>query len=1056
MRLLPPRSRFTALGFLLAAGTAALAAPVTATQAGIAAGAWLQRTPRPLETALHAGLEGIESHVDTDGRILYHQVKLEGGGFLVLAPDDTLEPVIAFAAQGSLDPDPENHLFIMLQRDLRTRLDVMVKARDAKGPGGVEAAATKAQSRWKNLLGTSEVLASSVASVSDVRVAPLVGSTWNQGKAGGKVTFNYFTPSNSVCGCVATSMAQLMRFHQWPTAGIGVKSFKVTVDSVSQTLNTRGGDGQGGPYAWASMPLRPSTSTTDAERQMIGSLCYDAGLSVNMSYTSTSSGANALLIDNALRDTFKFANAINGYRWNGTDLQEMTGNGLTRMVQPNLDAGYPVLLGIEGDGGHSIVCDGYGYNGTTIYHHLNLGWGGSEDAWYNLPAIGTDYNFNLIDLITYNVFPQGAGEILSGRVTDGSGTPVAGVTVTDGILSSTTGATGIYALKGIAPGTTTVTAAKTGLAFPQAVLVHEDASQDGATTGNLWGVDLVQGAGATPVFSPQPVAQSAKLGGSATFSAGAIGLGPLHFQWTKNGTAVGTDSPVYTLAAAEATDDQAAIGLKVTGSQGAADSVPVPLTVVRLFNGDFEYGNKGWDLWNNTVVLADGDYAEVTPRGGAHWLCIGDWSTPCTDYAMQDIELPASGSMDLAFWAGVANKASTPAAATNIFKVMVLDTGGNTLATLKTLDNTSAAVDGTGKVVWVPYGPYSLAAWKGQTVRLRIESVQPGATNTGTVFAIDDVTLTQGASGPVAALAQGPRTIATGGQASFSATVTGFTADNGVDWTVSPAYGTFSAARTAGDGTATLFTAGAAAGTCTVTATPVETGAAASTTLALVDPSTVTVGLAPLTPTAVLGQGVTFASTVTPLTDASVTWTATGGTFSATGGTTATWSSASPGTYTVTATSNGAPSRSASTTVQVVDLGALALAVTPPAATLRPGGTATFTASGDLGFGVNWTLTAPATHADAGLASTVTAPAAVPLVTTTYTLTAAHKLAPAVTATAVVTVKGLDLDGDGALGLSDLLAFAGQWGKNPASPANFKGSGAVDDTDLATLLTQLQ
>jgi len=39
MRLLPPRSRFTALGFLLAAGTAALAAPVTATQAGITAGA---------------------------------------------------------------------------------------------------------------------------------------------------------------------------------------------------------------------------------------------------------------------------------------------------------------------------------------------------------------------------------------------------------------------------------------------------------------------------------------------------------------------------------------------------------------------------------------------------------------------------------------------------------------------------------------------------------------------------------------------------------------------------------------------------------------------------------------------------------------------------------------------------------------------------------------------------------------------------------------------------------------------------------------------------------
>ncbi len=1057
MRLLPPRSRFTALGLLLAAGTAALAAPVTATQAGIAAGAWLQRTRRPLETPLQQSFTAIESRTDTDGRVLYHQVKLDGGGFLVLAPDDTLEPVIAFAAQGSLDPDPENHLYLLLSKDLRRRLDVMVKARDAKGPGAVEAAAHKAQARWKALLGTDDALMSSVGSVSDLRVAPLVTSTWNQSTAGGKNTFNYFTPSAYVCGCVATSMAQLMRFHQWPTAGIGVTPFKVTVDTVSQTLSTRGGDGKGGPYGWASMPLKPTSATPDAERQMIGSLTYDAGLSVNMAYASDGSGANALLIDNALRDTFKYANAISGYRWNGADLLEMTGNGLAQMVQPNLDAGYPVLLGIEGKGGHSIVCDGYGFEAGVPYHHLNLGWGGSQDAWYNLPDIGTTYAFNLIDLVTYNVFPAGTGEILSGRITDGSGKPVAGVTVTDGALTSLTGSTGIYALKGIAPGATTVTASKAGLAFPQAVLVHEGVSRDGAITGNVWGVDLVQDAGATPVISPQPASRSAKIGGSATFVAGATGMGPLSFQWTRNGTAVGTDSPTYTLAPASLADDQSSIKVRVTGSRGTAESAPATLTVLRLFNGDFEAGNSGWTLFNDGVVLGPTDYAEVAPHGGSKWLCIGDWATPCTDFAMQDIPLPSTGSMELGFWVGIANKPKTPAAAgTNVFKVMVLDTAGNTLATLKTLDNGSAAVDGTGKVVWVPCGPFSLDAWKGQTVRLRIESTQPGITDTGTIFAVDDVTLTLGA-GAKASLAQGPRTLATGGQATFSASVTGFSADNRVDWTVTPAFGTFSVARTPGDGTATLFTAGAAPGTCTVTATPVETdGTAASTTLTLVAPGDVAVGLAPLTPTASLGQGVTFTSTVTPLTDASVTWTATGGAFSAHDGTSATWSSAAAGTYTVTATSSGAPSRSASATVRVVDLASVALAVAPPAATLRPGGTATFTATGDLGLGVDWTLTAPASHADAGLASTVTVPATVPLATTTYTLTATHKLDPTAKATALVTVKGLDLDGDGALGLCDLLVFAGQWGKDAASSANFKGSGTVDGTDLDTLLTQLQ
>ena len=34
--------------------------------------------------------------------------------------------------------------------------------------------------------------------------------------------------------------------------------------------------------------------------------------------------------------------------------------------------------------GHEVIVDGYGYNSATLYHHLNLGWTGMADAWYNL------------------------------------------------------------------------------------------------------------------------------------------------------------------------------------------------------------------------------------------------------------------------------------------------------------------------------------------------------------------------------------------------------------------------------------------------------------------------------------------------------------------------------------------------------------------------------------------------------------------------------------------------------------------------------------------------
>ena len=45
----------------------------------------------------------------------------------------------------------------------------------------------------------------------------------------------------------------------------------------------------------------------------------------------------------------------------------------------NFDARYPVGIAISSTttgSGHSIVADGYGYSGSSLYIHLNMGWGG--------------------------------------------------------------------------------------------------------------------------------------------------------------------------------------------------------------------------------------------------------------------------------------------------------------------------------------------------------------------------------------------------------------------------------------------------------------------------------------------------------------------------------------------------------------------------------------------------------------------------------------------------------------------------------------------------------
>jgi hypothetical protein len=103
----------------------------------------------------------------------------------------------------------------------------------------------------------------------------------------------------------------------------------------------------------------------------------------------------------ALKGTFTFRSGISGA--NGRNL----GTGLAGMITPNLDAEYPVILGILGRTGHAVVVDGYGYDASTrvkaLYHHLNMGWGGHEDIWYNLPHAG---NYDTIPVCIYNIFPE--------------------------------------------------------------------------------------------------------------------------------------------------------------------------------------------------------------------------------------------------------------------------------------------------------------------------------------------------------------------------------------------------------------------------------------------------------------------------------------------------------------------------------------------------------------------------------------------------------------------------------------------------------------------------
>jgi hypothetical protein len=188
------------------------------------------------------------------------------------------------------------------------------------------------------------------------------------------------------------------------------------------------------------------------------------------------------------------------------------------MINPNLDAGCPVLLGIRRDGGgHAVVCDGYGYDLSALYHHLNMGWGGFHDAWYNLPNVdASQYTYDTVSSIIYNVFVEGEGEIISGRLTDDEGNPISGALVTGACSGADpytdfTDANGIYALSKVLPDSSyTLTASKTGYTFESVSCETESSSY--WSIGNAWGVDITGTEESAPAPSdPAPLAPIIQL-----------------------------------------------------------------------------------------------------------------------------------------------------------------------------------------------------------------------------------------------------------------------------------------------------------------------------------------------------------------------------------------------------------------------------------------------------------------------------------------------------------------------------------------------------------------
>ena len=478
------------------------AAPTSAGQAAAVVNKWVLMEKTPLGSLSGKSVLRTETHYK-DGVPMYYVVYLNPKGFVVVPADDLVEPIIAFFPSATkYDPSDKNPAGALIQGDLPARvLSARLTATSMLNSHSKEQGARK---KWQALQSLNPINKDITAleGISDVRVSPLVKTAWNQEKesSGTNNCYNYYTPKNYVCGCVATAMAQLMKYHEHPKTGVGNASFNIKVGSSPDVAALRGGNGSGGPYNWDKMLLSPDADATNEQLQAIGALTYDAGVASNMMYDTVGNGGSGAYTRNAvnaLTSVFSYTNAIYANYYANSKWNSIPTANLSDMINPNLDAGYPVYLGIIGSGGHAILSDGYGYNSGSMYHHLNMGWGGYDDLWYNLPDISGNYaEYNSVYECVYNVFPSGGGEVISGRAATVDGTPIvsAEVTLSGGAnLVTSTDARGIYSFVHVpSSGTYTVKIAKSKYEFTesQRSVVTGRSTANSITVGNKWGIDF--------------------------------------------------------------------------------------------------------------------------------------------------------------------------------------------------------------------------------------------------------------------------------------------------------------------------------------------------------------------------------------------------------------------------------------------------------------------------------------------------------------------------------------------------------------------------------------
>lgn len=308
---------------------------------------------------------------------IYHYTYSGDRGFMLLPADDAAAPVLGYSPDNSFMAEglPE-HMHSWLSYYSAQIYDAREMALPAWRD---EAVATRA--------GEKEA------------IAPLLKTRWDQGSP-----YNNLCPTSGgarcVTGCVATAMAQVMKYWEYPVSGQGQITYNP--EELGKDLFL---DFSAVTFDWANMLDSYGRNYSSTSARAVAELMQACGYSVRMGYTPYASGARANFIPGALMTNFGYDRDVtykeaSVYRDTWEDI-----------VYNDLATVGPVIYsGVSSGGGHCFVCDGYDGNG---YFHINWGWSGMSDGYFLLNALnpsqvgtgGYSGGYNAQQEVTVGIMP---------------------------------------------------------------------------------------------------------------------------------------------------------------------------------------------------------------------------------------------------------------------------------------------------------------------------------------------------------------------------------------------------------------------------------------------------------------------------------------------------------------------------------------------------------------------------------------------------------------------------------------------------------------------------